>query len=178
MNSGKSRWAKALVSLLKENTSITIGGIINNAIFENNVKIGYLCESLLTGATEVFARRSQKKENDDDIICGQWVILSKGMRFAQQALLQAHKEHPDLVVIDEFGLLEKDGKGLRNEIDKIVSSSNNVLIVVRKPLLYDITTIYGKTTPQIIDIEKIGTDEEAVKNSMPYKCFAEKNIHS
>lgn len=176
VNSGKSRWAKTLVSALKQKTNITIGGIINNALFENNLKVGYLCESLLTGVTEVFARRLDKKGNVDDIICGQWIILGKGMRFAQQSLSLALKKQTDLVVIDEFGPLEKAGKGLRKIIDAIIRSPSNVLIIVRKSLLNDFSEVYEKAHPQIIDIEEIGLTEESMKKSMPYKWFTERKL--
>lgn len=176
-NYGKSRYLSSLVAILRERLHITIGGMINHGLIEKGRKVGYVCESLVDGSRHVFAQlKSRVEENPDDISCGSWIISAEGISSARHVLAAALQAKPDLVIIDEFGILEAQGRGLRYEIDSLVSSDIPLIIVVRESLVDAIRDIYIDYQPEIIDVRHNNLDVDCLKDLLFYKWFSS-HIH-
>ena len=172
VNSGKSRYLSTLVMILRNTLHITIGGIINHADMQGGIKVGYICESLMNGRRQVFAQHQNRiTPKPDDISCGSWIITADGIAFARDALSSAVKAALELVIIDEFGILEVQGRGLRDEIDVLVSSDIPLIIVVRESLVDSMQQIYADNKPEIIDIRRIKPDTDSLKDSLFHKWF-------
>lgn len=180
VNSGKSRYVKVLIELLRADFSIKIGGIINHGLFRAGSKIGYQCEDLLTGRRNEFAKKL--KENtlyytssllqNGDVKLGSWVILKEGLLFAIQALEQAFLQKAELIIVDEFGILELDGEGFRTIVDRLIKTRLNLLIVVREDLLKEVTEIYKSHNPTVIYPDELNDDKIKLKDSSVYRWFA------
>ena len=164
-------------SELQKELHIQLGGVITHSIHENGVKTSYICESLLTGDVCLFARLSGGREDRNGILCGQWLILNSGMEFARQELEQALDKQVDLVVVDEFGILEKQGKGLRHVVDNVVESSTNSLIIVRTSLVSYVQQLYRDYSPNVIDIAGVEYDTSGLRDSIIYQWFATNYIN-
>ncbi len=171
VNSGKSSWAAALNDTLRHNLGLSIGGMINHPGFSDNDKTGYVCESLLTGERIEFARKGSEKQNPDDIVCGRWVISGEALSFACRTLEETLNSDVDLVIVDEFGILEMNGTGLRREIDRLVDASCNVLLIVRERLVEEVFSLYSEHHPVILDIQTLDCNKDAILASGVYKWF-------
>ena len=175
VDSGKSRWTRCLVDVIKNTLNFRVGGIINNALFEKNEKVGYLCESLISGETCLFARFRDQKKHENDIVCGKWVIFEVGLSFAQRSLQRALHEEVQLIVVDEFGILENQGRGLRSQIDALITANQNVLVIVRDSLLEFVKEIYDSYPYTVLYIGDLGCDKEALKGSVVFQWFLDKD---
>ncbi len=179
VNSGKSRYVKALIELLRADFSLKIGGIINYGLFRAGSKIGYQCEDLLTGRRHKFAIKPKDNSlsyissllKNGDVKIGNWVILKDGLQFAIRALEQAFLQKAELIVVDEFGILELDGEGFRPIVDRLINTRLNSLIVVRQELLKKVSEIYKSHNPEIVYVDELN-DAKKLKDSSIYKCFA------
>ncbi|MCX7766772.1 MAG: nucleoside-triphosphatase [Candidatus Sumerlaeia bacterium] len=180
VNSGKSSYAKKLIELLRTDFSVIIGGIINYGIFRAGRKVGYQCEDLLTGIRHKFA--IELKENTsssafrirkhEDVKVGSWFIFKEGLQFAIRALEQAIVQKAELIVVDEFGILERDGQGLRSTVNKLINTRLNSLIIVRQELLKEVTEIYKLYQPMVVYLDELKGDTLKLKESCIYKWFA------
>ena len=65
---------------------------------------------------------------------GDYTISREAILFACDAIERAVESRCDLVVIDEVGPLELQGKGLMPAVELALASAINVLIVVRSSL--------------------------------------------
>lgn len=77
--------------------------------------------------------------NKDTIQIGKYNFLIKGFDKAKATLIEDFQQDLDWLIIDEFGPLEFDGKGLEPVITKILISKENfkgnLLVVIRENLL-------------------------------------------
>lgn len=77
--------------------------------------------------------------NKDTIQIGKYNFLIKGFDKAKATLIEDFQQDLDWLIIDEFGPLEFDGKGLEPVITEILISKENfkgnLLVVIRENLL-------------------------------------------
>lgn len=77
--------------------------------------------------------------NKDTIQIGKYNFLIKGFNKAKATLIEDFQQDLDWLIIDEFGPLEFDGKGLEPVITEILISKENfkgnLLVVIRENLL-------------------------------------------
>jgi nucleoside-triphosphatase THEP1 len=152
VNSGKSTLALSLAELLRTESQLKVGGIITPSTISHNVKSGYYCVDLVSGEQCEFATLGMNRKNPDDVICGQWTILGKGIEFARRAITDGITSDVDLMVVDEFGIIERDGGGLRLQIDNAVASSPNTMIIVRKSLVDYVCDVYKGYFPVVMEV--------------------------
>jgi nucleoside-triphosphatase THEP1 len=117
--SGKSRFVEALAASLCASGSAIAGFVQRGAFDADGRKIGYDLVGLSSGSCLRLARRSEAGDR--------WLFEDA----AFQAALGELREGADLTVIDEVGHLELAGKGHAAAVDRALSVSPTVLIVVR-----------------------------------------------
>jgi nucleoside-triphosphatase THEP1 len=131
--SGKTSWCREYIGWRRESGS-SVGGILCPAIEQQGQRVGSNALDLLTGQEVPFARLSRQRSFKAGEKVGDYTISRNGISFAREAIRQAVESRCDLVVIDEFGPLELDGKGLMPAVELALASAVNVLIVVRSSL--------------------------------------------
>lgn len=120
--SGKSAFLEVLVESLTT-SGLTIGGFVQRGVFdEEGRKVGYELVGLSSGTRQRMAWRGEG---------------GTGWRFDEAAFATARNEMrpgADLVVIDEVGWLELDGRGHAAALARAFECAPVVLLVVREAL--------------------------------------------
>ena len=128
VDSGKTTLIKGLIENLS-NKNITIGGIYTQKIFENEEKIGYDVIDIKTNTAETFLRTNHCNTCEK---IGMFSIFPEGVKKGEQSLNSENTANYQLIVIDEVGLLELNGKGWAKCLDQLIQSGkNHLLIAVR-----------------------------------------------
>ncbi len=177
VNCGKSAFLATLVSFLKQEfPQVRVGGILCRGVFRAGAKVGYELEDLHSGERSLFAIRSgildEKDagvpENEVPLLLGgtkaeqlrakpservgQWLIFLEVLEKGREAIREAVRERYDLVVVDEFGKLELQGKGFRPAIDELAHAGTASLLVVRKEILADVQRLYEPYVTKVIPV--------------------------
>ena len=131
--SGKTSWCREYIDRRRKSGS-TVGGILSPAIEKQGQRVGSNALDLLTGQEAPFARLSHRNPLKEGDKVGDYTISRDGILFACNAIERAVESTCDLVVIDEVGPLELQGKGLMPAVESALASAINVLIIVRSSL--------------------------------------------
>lgn len=132
IGSGKTSCIITLVDMLKKQ-SIKAGGIYSKRVVENNVTIGYDVVDFNTNNTSPFLRIT---EDDSLSKIGKYSILPNGLTFGNETILKSINYSPDIIIIDEVGMLEIENKGWTKSIDEIINITDiNIIITVRECFL-------------------------------------------
>ena len=131
--SGKTSWCREYIARHRKSGS-TVGGILSPAIEKQGQRVGSNALDLLTGQAVPFARLSHHNSFMESDEVGDYTISREAILFACDAIERAVESRCDLVVIDEVGPLELQGKGLMPAVELALASAINVLIVVRSSL--------------------------------------------
>ena len=159
INSGKSLFLQRMIETSHlEFPGWRVGGLVSRGLFFGGVKIAYQGIDCLSGATFLLAMRrvlsgqahrfleaefQAAMDLSGGVEIGSWQLLENGLFQAVETIRQAVHLRSDLVVIDEFGPLECQGKGLRAAADAVVESGIPLLLVVREGLVEEVQYLYG-----------------------------------
>ena len=125
---GKTTYTKKLIDLLRRN-NLKIGGILSERLLEGNITTGYNIVNVETGDREDFLRETGEASEER---IGRFTISNKGLEEGNRVLRSLAENDNYLVIIDEVGLLEINGKGWSESIGNLLeNSSNNILMTVR-----------------------------------------------
>ena len=97
----------------------------------------------------------QPGSDEGNIICvGKYKFSSDVFAWARNQLLSAYNSNPEWLIIDEFGKLEIEGRGLEPAVNKILSDlgyhqNTNLVIIVRDYLVTDFLDKYELTNNKI-----------------------------
>ena len=177
VNCGKSTFLATLVSFLKQEfPQVKLGGTLCRGVFHAGAKVGYELEDLHSGERSLFAirsgildaQRAGVAENEAPLLlwgkkaeqlraqpserAGQWAILQDALDKGREAIREAVRERYDLVVVDEFGTLELQGKGFRPAVDELARGGMAGLLVVRKEILADVQRLYEPYITRVIPV--------------------------
>ncbi|MBC7128782.1 MAG: hypothetical protein H5T45_03505 [Thermoplasmatales archaeon] len=115
-------------------------GIVCLPVFKNGRKIG--SDAIrMDNKSKINFSRIKKYANFDGIEVGKYVISKEGINFCNEAIGEGIKKRK-LIVIDEFGVLEKNKKGLFKSIKKAIESENDLFLIMRKSLEKDFLKIF------------------------------------
>jgi molybdopterin-guanine dinucleotide biosynthesis protein A len=131
--SGKTSWCRQYIGW-RLGSSLSIGGILCPAIEKQGQRVGSNAIDLITGQEVPFARLSRYSSFKGGEAVGGYTISRGGIAFACGAIKRAVESRCDLVVIDEVGPLELEGKGLMPAVELALASAINLLMVVRTSL--------------------------------------------
>lgn len=143
VNSGKSSWLLKNIAGLRD-----AFGVIAEGIFIDSRKVGFVAIDIHSNQLMELARSDRKL---DGFVIGRYSFSAAAFDFAKSAISKGIGEH--ILVIDEIGKLELEGKGYTDLLHKALSSDTKKLfITIRKPLLGRVIEYFKITEPVIIDI--------------------------
>lgn len=123
--SGKTTRVSELVEKAKEE-GITVRGVLSKRIMNLGETIGYDGVDLCSGLSFPLARLKGKTRSPDwQTVCNLiYVFSGKGVRRANRILMSAAEEmcESTLIVVDEYGHLEKQGNGLCPGLNNVINS--------------------------------------------------------
>jgi len=151
INSGKS----TLLYETVKRANFSCGGVVSLPVFESGMKVGMDALDILTGERKVLVRLG----GIDGIRVGKYTISKDGLRHCENAIRKAIG-NCEIVVIDEFGLLEMEGRGMA-KVAEDAFRRGNALVVLRKGLKERFMEKYGHYNFKVIDSDSISADELA-----------------
>ncbi|KAF0237386.1 MAG: hypothetical protein FD181_1952 [Prolixibacteraceae bacterium] len=146
--SGKTSLIQNLIQkFLLEN--IRLSGIYSARILENDKTTGYDLVNIPTGETKKFLR-VQGNENQQRI--GKFYIDPVGMDKGNEILMNSQSK---LIIIDEIGKLELEGRGWAHSLEQLLKKSGSHLILsVRKEVIDKVTEKFMISPKIIFNVEE------------------------
>jgi nucleoside-triphosphatase THEP1 len=145
-HSGKTSAARRLIDRAAAE-GISTAGVLAPAIYECDCLLGFDVVDVATGARLPLARRAEQPDKG----VGRFAFLAEGLRFGKAALDRALASRAHLVVVDEFGPLELQGKGWRHAVDQLLSTcGDTLLLVVREELIGDVKRLYAPQRLRVV----------------------------
>ncbi len=110
-------------------------GYLSLAHFENNIHTGYDLLELESGTLHPFIRNKGKEEWER---VGSWYFLPGELKRAGKIILKSRPQ--SILIVDEIGPLEMQGKGVRPSLEKILGLSPErfFLLVARSSILNEL----------------------------------------
>ena len=162
-HSGKTTSASRLVQTACIE-GFVIAGILQPPIYDNGELVGFDVLDIQNQKQIPLARRNKGKNST-----GSFNFIADGLKFGHTALSKETTKIADLIIIDEFGLLELRGNGWRSNVDTLLSQRNNmILLVVRQELTKMVRWLYkGRFYKELSanEPESINTVIDVLKNN-------------
>jgi len=137
-HSGKTTAAARLVQAVRAK-GWAIAGCLAPSLYENDRLIGFDILDLRTGRRATLARRRSMPGEEK-----RFRFVTEEWKLGQEALSPAATRDADLIVIDEYGPLELASRGWRAATDRLMTSTDAVLLlVVREELVEKVLQLYG-----------------------------------
>lgn len=153
-HSGKTTTVANLVETVRE-SGFNVAGILAPSIYRDGKLIGF---DILDIQSQIRTRLATRNTNPNSI--GRFIFSPDGWQLGNSALNTALTSPVDLVVIDEFGPLELEGRGWRENVDELLDGTNAlILLVVRRELAEQVQQLYDNLPSQKLD----GTDPKSVE---------------
>ena len=138
-HSGKTTAAGELAVRARDE-DLRIAGLLAPAVYEGKRLVGFDAIDLRTGEQVSPASRRKKTRQG-----GGFRFTKQGRALGKAALDVSTARSAELVIIDEFGPMELQGKGWREEVDLLLAETDAVvLLVVREELVQDVERLYGE----------------------------------
>jgi nucleoside-triphosphatase THEP1 len=122
---GKTTFVKKLVEVFKQD-GIKVGGILSERVMADSGTIGYDVSDIETEERKVFLR--DNRESGKDTI-GRFAISPEGLSFGKSILASLVSPGNRIVVIDEIGLLELNGRGWSGSLDDLLEKQQNLILI-------------------------------------------------
>ncbi|MBN1908925.1 MAG: DUF2478 domain-containing protein [Pirellulales bacterium] len=144
--SGKTREATRLVHYARDAGHST-AGILTPSLHRNGSLAGYDVLDISSGDRVPFARRDGRGVRR----AGRLDFERGGLRLGRKAFGSEAARQASLIVVDEFGPLELDGRGWRPIIEQLFNEAQGVvLLVVREELAARVAELLWDRTPRIL----------------------------
>ena len=136
-HSGKTTAAERLARQVRSE-GFRVAGLLAPSIYKDNRLVGFGAVDLRANRQiEVANQRTAEGEG------GSWEFTKEGLKLGKEALNPSAASSADLIIIDEFGPLELEGRGWRKEVDSLLSSTDvPVMLVVREELEERVQELY------------------------------------
>jgi nucleoside-triphosphatase THEP1 len=122
---GKTTFVKKLVEVFKQD-GIKAVGILSERVMADSGTIGYDVSDIETEERKVFLR--ENGESGKDTI-GRFAISPEGLAFGKSILASLVSPGNRIVVIDEIGLLELNGKGWSGSLNDLLEKQQNLILI-------------------------------------------------
>jgi len=136
-HSGKTTAANRLARQVRSK-GFKVAGLLAPAVYKDSRLVGF-------GGVDLKRDRQIDLANRR-ITTGKragWVFTEAGLKLGKAALNPSAASSADLIIVDEFGPLELDGKGWRKEVDLLLESTDvPVVLVVRQELEERVQELY------------------------------------
>ena len=131
-HSGKTTSAANLVKIVR-GEEFNVAGLLAPSLYDGSELLGFDAIDLHSETRVPLARRKT----------GQFTFFAEGLEFGNAALSATATKSADLVIVDEFGPLELNGRLWRKNVDSLLASSSAlVLLVVRQELAEKVRLVY------------------------------------
>lgn len=124
---GKTTTVRKIVENLKAK-NIPVNGVYTPRVMENGLTTGYDIVDIELNVRTPFLRQG---EEDGYARIGRFNILPQGLNNGVAALTRSLKEKNRLVVIDEVGKLELEGKGWSEQLISLLQTTPVLLFAIR-----------------------------------------------
>jgi nucleoside-triphosphatase THEP1 len=148
---GKTTFTQKIVKGLSKK-GITPAGILAQGHWKENRRERFDLIDISTQEKIIFCQR-EKKTGWEKI--RHFYINPQGQFFGENALHPGNLKNADIVVIDEVGPFEIEGKGWADSIEKLLNESELPMIwVVRESILWEVLQKWGIEPLQIFHIDE------------------------
>ncbi len=149
IGAGKTSFAKMLSDLLR-NRNIIAGGLLTEKIVDEKAAVGYDLLDIETRARTVFLRQNSECGSEN---IGRFTICNDAVEAGNSILDSAAAGANKVIIIDEVGMLELDGKGWSENISYLAGKRDKDLIItVRSSFLEEVITKWKIVDPVVIDV--------------------------
>jgi nucleoside-triphosphatase THEP1 len=124
---GKTTQVQKLVDSLKAR-NIQVSGIFSPRIMEGETTVGYDVVDIESNRREPLLRISDEHHPND---IGKYSLSAGGLKCGTGALSRASNMNTSVVVIDEVGKLELDGRGWSAHVTELMNGSSLLVLAVR-----------------------------------------------
>ena len=136
-HSGKTTAAERLARQVRSE-GFRIAGLLAPSVYEDNRLVGFGAVDLIRDRQIKLANRRTTEDKG-----GRWEFTREGLKLGRAALNPSAANSADLIIVDEFGPLELEGRGWRKEVDLLLSSTDiPVMLVVRQELVECVQELY------------------------------------
>jgi nucleoside-triphosphatase THEP1 len=137
-HSGKTTSAARLINTAREE-GFNVAGLLAPSVYRDGELLGFDVIDLQNETRAPLARRKAEPGKT-----GKFEFLQSGLKLGNAALSDEATKSTNLIVIDEFGPLELNGRGWRKSVDSLMDSSNAlILLVVRQELAESVLQLYA-----------------------------------
>jgi len=161
VGSGKTTLLKKIVSELKLR-GVLVDGFLSDRITDGEETVGYDLFDLKKRTRIPFLRGSGRPGWQK---VGPYFVLPAGLSEAEKIISRSKNE--ELLVIDEAGPLELEGKGCWPALsEKLAELSRWFFLVIRKSLLEDYLRVLGRAPAEIFEAQEANLSRivDAVRN--------------
>jgi len=158
VQSGKSSLAWALVKKLRQ-SSIPMAGFIAKGLWENKRRSGFDLFDLRTQETTPLAKRNKEKistTSDTAVMSNRvpYTFFKEGIKAGQHALEPENCTQAKIIMVDEMGKMELQGKGWASCIPDLLELKQCTHIwMVRETLVDSICCLWPFKTTKIISVD-------------------------
>ncbi len=150
--SGKTNFLSKIQRSLQEKTIVQVG-FIADSLYEGEQIKGHILKDLSTGKSFRISYRVPK-ENAQKV--GRFFLLNEGLEFGKNILQRIiHSNRKDVIIVDEVGRLELDGKGWSLEVKELLKDrSRPIILIVRGKYLDEFVEKFQVNSPYIFYPER------------------------
>lgn len=149
IGAGKTNFAKQLSDMLRKN-NIIAGGIITEKILDVNSTVGYDLVDIESLERVIFLRQNSECGSDS---IGRFTICRDAIEAGNRILRTVAAIDNKVIIIDEVGMLELNGKGWSESINSIlVKAGRKLIITVRSSFIEEVMAKWNITDPVVVDV--------------------------
>jgi nucleoside-triphosphatase THEP1 len=128
----------------------SIAGFLSRRVMNGPRPEGYDLVDLKDGAVRPFLRRQGKANGER---AGKYLIIPEGLRYANDAIRRSSPS--ELLVIDEVGPLELDGRGFWPSLSvALLDRNRKVLVVIRTGLVNRFKALFKGHVVRVVRLDK------------------------
>ena len=156
-HSGKTTAAGELAVRARD-AGFRVAGLLAPAVYECNRLVGFDAVDLRTG--EQVSPASHRKQPCEG---AGFRFTRQGRALGKAALDVSTVRSEDLAIVDEFGPMELQGEGWREDEDLLLAQTDTVvLLVVREELVQEVEHLYGEYGGRKIAAAKKDSIEQVI----------------
>lgn len=129
-NSGKTTYLQQVLRRARQ-CGLKVGGILSPGKWEKNTQKEYSIVDVRTGRQIRLAWLANGQSSS--IRAGAYAFSRRAFQVANQVLRESR--NAEVVVVDEYGLLEKNGSGFRPALKYLLENYSGILFIALRPSL-------------------------------------------
>ena len=146
---GKTTLIEKVIEILKER-KISVAGLFCPKLFEEGILKGYEVVDIRKNLRKTLMLVTDDDKKKD---VGRFSIIPEGLELGLEALSVTGKDHIQLVIIDEVGPLELNGRGWAGKITDIHNIKDiRILLVVRNGLVEQVISKWNIDQCKVMDV--------------------------